>query len=167
MSIAKTADAFRTISEAASEIDVPQHVLRHWEEVFGQIRPMRRAGGRRYYRPADLDVLRGVRVLLYDARYTTKGVQKIFRDKGVRYMAELGRMAAEGQPIELAPLSPEDAEESVETAQADVSGSASPAPPADIHARLVSMLQRLERAQASLDDAIVAIEAIDLREESR
>ncbi|HPE31264.1 MAG TPA: MerR family transcriptional regulator, partial [Parvularculaceae bacterium] len=91
MAVAKSADAFRTISEAAEELDVPQHVLRHWEEVFGQIRPMRRAGGRRYYRPADIDVLRGVRVLLYDERYTTKGVQKIFKENGVKYIAELGR----------------------------------------------------------------------------
>ncbi|NJO35717.1 MAG: MerR family transcriptional regulator, partial [Rhodospirillales bacterium] len=74
--MAKSAEAFRTISEAAAELDVPQHVLRHWEDVFGQIRPMRRAGGRRYYRPVDIDILRGVRVLLYDERYTTKGVQK-------------------------------------------------------------------------------------------
>ncbi|MFN0025082.1 MAG: MerR family transcriptional regulator [Parvularculaceae bacterium] len=69
MALAKSAEAFRTISEASGELDVPQHVLRHWEDVFGQIRPMRRAGGRRYYRPVDIDVLRGVRALLYDARY--------------------------------------------------------------------------------------------------
>lgn len=110
MAVAKSADAFRTISEAAEELDVPQHVLRHWEEVFGQIRPMRRAGGRRYYRPADIDVLRGVRVLLYDERYTTKGVQKIFKENGVKYIAELGRLAAAGQSVALrAPLIDEDA----------------------------------------------------------
>jgi DNA-binding transcriptional MerR regulator len=171
MSIAKTADAFRTISEAAIELDVPQHVLRHWEEVFGQIRPMRRAGGRRYYRPADLDVLRGVRVLLYDVRYTTKGVQKIFRDKGVRYIAELGRMAAAGQPIELGPLPPDDQEDSAhapaEIAPSAVDGGEGVTLPSDVRARLVAMLQRLERAQASLDDAIVAIEAIDIRSDNR
>ncbi len=83
MALAKSQDDFRTISEASLELDVPQHVLRHWEDVFGQIRPMRRAGGRRYYRPVDLDVLRGVRALLSDARYSTRGVQKIFRDHGV------------------------------------------------------------------------------------
>ena len=103
MAVTKSAEAFRTISEAANELDVPQHVLRHWEEVFGQIRPMRRAGGRRYYRPIDIDVLRGVRVLLYDERYTTKGVQKIFKEHGVKYIAELGRLAAAGQAIELRP----------------------------------------------------------------
>ena len=92
----KSPDAFRTISEVASDLDVPQHVLRHWEEVFGQVRPMRRAGGRRYYRPLDIDLLRGIRVLLYDQRYTTKGVQKIFKDEGVRYVSELGRRAAAG-----------------------------------------------------------------------
>ena len=108
MAVAKSAEAFRTISEAAAELDVPQHVLRHWEEVFGQIRPMRRAGGRRYYRPVDLDVLRGVRVLLYDERYTTKGVQKIFKENGVKYIAEIGRMAAAGQAVELRPSLSED-----------------------------------------------------------
>ncbi len=108
MAVTKSSEAFRTISEAASELDVPQHVLRHWEEVFGQIRPMRRAGGRRYYRPVDIDILRGVRVLLYDERYTTKGVQKIFKEHGVKYIAELGRLAASGQSIELRPLLDED-----------------------------------------------------------
>lgn len=104
MAGAKSAEAFRTISEAASELDVPQHVLRHWEEVFGQIRPMRRAGGRRYYRPIDLDVLRGVRALLHDQGYTTKGVQKIFKENGVKYVAEIGRLAAAGEPIEIRPV---------------------------------------------------------------
>ncbi|HBK91491.1 MAG TPA: MerR family transcriptional regulator, partial [Parvularcula sp.] len=104
MALAKSQDAFRTISEASLELDVPQHVLRHWEDSFGQIRPMRRAGGRRYYRPVDLDVLRGVRALLYDARYSTRGVQKIFRDHGVKYVAELGRLAAAGQALNIAPV---------------------------------------------------------------
>lgn len=111
MAVTKSSEAFRTISEAARELDVPQHVLRHWEEVFGQIRPMRRAGGRRYYRPVDIDILRGVRVLLYDERYTTKGVQKIFKEHGVKYIAELGRLAASGQSIELRPLLDEDGDD--------------------------------------------------------
>ena len=108
MAVAKSAEAFRTISEAAKELDVPQHVLRHWEEVFGQIRPMRRAGGRRYYRPIDIDILRGVRVLLHDERYTTKGVQKIFKEQGVKYIAELGRLAAAGQSLDLRPIIDDD-----------------------------------------------------------
>ena len=89
--MAKSAEAFRTISEAAHELDVPQHVLRHWEEVFGQVRPMRRAGGRRYYRPMDIDLLRGIRILLYDQRYTTKGVQKIFKEQGIKFVLGLGQ----------------------------------------------------------------------------
>lgn len=166
MALAKAAEAFRTISEASSELDVPQHVLRHWEEVFGQIRPMRRAGGRRYYRPVDLDVLRGVRALLYTQRYTTKGVQKIFRDSGVKYVAEIGRMAAAGVPIELRPLINEEADDR----EAAVAPAAAPtSPSADLgelspamRAQLESILQRLERAQSALDDAVVAIEAIDV-----
>jgi len=99
--VAKSAEAFRTISEASKEVGVPQHVLRHWEDVFGNIRPMRRAGGRRYYRPLDIDLLRGVRVLLYDERYTTKGVQKIFKENGAKYIAELGRRVHAGDDVDL------------------------------------------------------------------
>jgi DNA-binding transcriptional MerR regulator len=165
MALAKSQDAFRTISEASLELDVPQHVLRHWEDVFGQIRPMRRAGGRRYYRPVDLDVLRGVRALLYDARYSTRGVQKIFRDHGVKYVAELGRLAAAGQPLNIAPIVNDDdveAEPQVPAATGDAAaadGGTAPSIPA--HERLIGLLQRLERAQIALDDAVVAIEAIE------
>jgi DNA-binding transcriptional MerR regulator len=168
MAVAKKAEAFRTISEASAELDVPQHVLRHWEEVFGQIRPMRRAGGRRYYRPIDIDVLRGVSALLYAQRYTTKGVQKIFRDNGVKYVAELGRMAAAGQPIELRPLTNEEVDdrETTEKAEAqaviDLTSADMEAMPAALRTKLESLLARLERAQQALDDAVVAIEAIDI-----
>jgi DNA-binding transcriptional MerR regulator len=87
----KSAEAFRTISEVANDLDVPQHVLRFWEGRFSQIRPVKRAGGRRYYRPDDIDLLRGIRALLYGDGLTIKGVQKILRDQGVRYVAEIGR----------------------------------------------------------------------------
>ena len=87
----KSPEAFRTISEVAVELDVPQHVLRFWEGRFAQIKPVKRAGGRRYYRPEDVDLLRGVRTLLYAEGFTIKGVQKVLRDRGVRYVAELGR----------------------------------------------------------------------------
>jgi DNA-binding transcriptional MerR regulator len=162
MALAKSQDAFRTISEASLELDVPQHVLRHWEDAFGQIRPMRRAGGRRYYRPVDLDVLRGVRALLYDARYSTRGVQKIFRDHGVKYVAELGRLAAAGQPLNIAPvLQDETAESDIESATtAAITDVEAPLVSAETRERLIALLQRLERAQATLDDAVVAIEAI-------
>lgn len=81
----KSATAFRTISEAATELDLPQHVLRFWESKFPQIRPMKRGGGRRYYRPEDMDLLRRIRSLLYEDGYTIKGVQKILRDPHARH----------------------------------------------------------------------------------
>lgn len=87
----KSAQAFRTISEVSLELDVPQHVLRFWESRFTQVRPVKRAGGRRYYRPEDVDLLRGIRALLYTDGMTIKGVQKILRDKGLRYVGEIGR----------------------------------------------------------------------------
>ncbi|MSP51611.1 MAG: MerR family transcriptional regulator [Alphaproteobacteria bacterium] len=78
---AKSPGAFRTISEVASELDVPQHVLRFWESKFNQVKPMKRGGGRRYYRPEDVDLLRRIRSLLYDEGYTIKGVQKVLKDR--------------------------------------------------------------------------------------
>src|SRR5580658_1976828 len=87
----KSPEAFRTISEVADLLDVPQHVLRFWETRFAHIKPTKRAGGRRFYRPEDVDLLRGIRALLYFEGYTIKGVQKILREKGVRFVAEIGR----------------------------------------------------------------------------
>jgi DNA-binding transcriptional MerR regulator len=81
--MSKAADAFRTISEVADDLEVPKHVLRFWEARFPQIKPMKRGGGRRYYRPADLDLLRGIRHLLHNEGYTIKGVQKILREQGL------------------------------------------------------------------------------------
>ncbi|MBV8976086.1 MAG: MerR family transcriptional regulator [Alphaproteobacteria bacterium] len=89
----KSPEAFRTISEVAAELDMPQHVLRFWESRFTQVRPIKRAGGRRYYRPEDVDLLRGIRTLLYREGYTIKGAQKVMREKGPRHVAELGRAA--------------------------------------------------------------------------
>jgi DNA-binding transcriptional MerR regulator len=83
----KSADAFRTISEAASELGLPQHVLRFWETRFPQIKPMKRAGGRRYYRPQDLQLLHGIKHLLYAEGFTIKGVQKILKEQGARVVA--------------------------------------------------------------------------------
>jgi len=87
----KSPEAFRTISEVAEMLDIPQHVLRFWESRFSHIKPIKRAGGRRFYRPEDVDLLRGIRTLLYHEGYTIKGVQKILREKGARYAAEVGR----------------------------------------------------------------------------
>jgi DNA-binding transcriptional MerR regulator len=83
----KAPDAFRTISEAADDLDLPQHVLRFWETRFPQIKPLKRGGGRRYYRPDDLAFLRGLKRLLHDERYTIKGVQKIIKEQGVKAIA--------------------------------------------------------------------------------
>jgi DNA-binding transcriptional MerR regulator len=80
----KSAEAFRTISEVASDLEVPQHVLRFWETKFNQVRPMKRGGGRRYYRPEDVSLLRNIRSLLYDDGYTIKGVQKLLREGGLK-----------------------------------------------------------------------------------
>ncbi len=94
----KAPDAFRTISEVAEEIEVPQHVLRFWESRFTQIRPMKRGGGRRYYRPDDVDLLRGVRHLLYGEGYTIRGVQRILRDEGPSFVQNVWRAGAELPP---------------------------------------------------------------------
>ena len=97
----KSASAFRTISEVAGELDVPPHVLRFWESKFNQIRPLKRGGGRRYYRPEDIDLLRCIRELLYTDGYTIKGVQKLLRDGGIK-----GLMRGAALP----PPAPKDAE---------------------------------------------------------
>jgi DNA-binding transcriptional MerR regulator len=81
---AKSAEAFRTISEVAEELEVPQHVLRFWESRFPQVRPLKRAGGRRYYRPDDVALLRRIRQCLYDQGYTIKGVQKLLREGALK-----------------------------------------------------------------------------------
>jgi len=96
----KAPDAFRTISEVAEEINVPQHVLRFWESRFAQIRPMKRGGGRRYYRPDDVDLLRGVRHLLYGEGYTIRGVQRILREAGITFVQNVWRPGAELPPPE-------------------------------------------------------------------
>ena len=102
----KAPDAFRTISEVADELDVPQHVLRFWESRFPQIRPMKRAGGRRYYRPDDVDLLRGIRHLLYGEGYTIRGVQRILREQGPKFVQAVwqpGAAQPQAGPSEEAP----------------------------------------------------------------
>jgi DNA-binding transcriptional MerR regulator len=90
----KAPDAFRTISEVADELELPQHVLRFWETRFSQIRPMKRGGGRRYYRPEDVDLLRGIRHLLYGEGYTIRGVQRILKDHGTRFVQSVWQAGA-------------------------------------------------------------------------
>ncbi len=101
----KSAEAFRTISEVATTLDVPQHVLRFWESKFSQVRPLKRGGGRRYYRPEDVELLQTIRGLLYDDGYTIKGVQKLLRDGAVKPKRRAGKAAA-GAAVETAPATP-------------------------------------------------------------
>jgi DNA-binding transcriptional MerR regulator len=140
--VAKAPDAFRTISEVASELNVPQHVLRFWESRFAQIRPVKRAGGRRYYRPDDVELLRGIRALLYTDGYTIKGVQKILREQGVRYVADAGRQEPRARGKRVPP--PETPEEPryarariarVQEAHADLLSGAEEKPKLDAPAR--------------------------------
>jgi len=98
----KSPEAFRTISEVAGILDVPQHVLRFWESKFSQVKPMKRGGGRRYYRPEDIALLQGIRRLLYGEGYTIKGVQKILRDHGARHVAQ--GLGGGGPAVDRAPI---------------------------------------------------------------
>jgi DNA-binding transcriptional MerR regulator len=102
--VSKSPDAFRTISEVADDLDLPQHVLRFWETRFAQIRPMKRGGGRRYYRPDDVDLLRGIRHLLYGEGYTIRGVQRILKEQGPRFVVGAGR----GEELSLPAREPAD-----------------------------------------------------------
>ena len=90
----KAPDAFRTISEVADDLDIPQHVLRFWETRFAQIKPMKRSGGRRYYRPDDVDLLKGIRRLLYGEGYTIRGVQRILKEHGIKSVQSLADSSA-------------------------------------------------------------------------
>ena len=94
----KAPDAFRTISEVADELDLPQHVLRFWESRFHEIKPMKRGGGRRYYRPDDIDLLRGIRHLLYGEGYTIRGVQRILREQGAKFVQAVWQEGAPQPP---------------------------------------------------------------------
>jgi DNA-binding transcriptional MerR regulator len=140
--VAKGPEAFRTISEAADELSVPQHVLRFWETKFTFIRPMKRAGGRRFYRPADIAVLRGVRRLLHDEGYTIKGVQRLHREQGLKRLVAAGEGAPTAAPA--GPAAPPAAAAlpagaSVETVGRD---------------RLAAILQDLEAARRRLDEVL-------------
>jgi len=137
--MAKGPEAFRTISEAADELHVPQHVLRFWETKFSFIKPMKRAGGRRFYRPADIAVLRGVRRLLHDEGYTIKGVQKLHREQGLR------RLVAAGEGASQVP-----AERGWEPT-ASPAAPAAPAKPKGDASPLLEALRDLETAKARLD----------------
>jgi DNA-binding transcriptional MerR regulator len=141
----KSPDAFRTISEVAEELDVPQHVLRFWETRFSQIRPLKRGGGRRYYRPDDVDLLKGIRHLLYGEGYTIRGVQRILKAEGARFVQAVGR----GEQSIVAPGTPEPADHDPETAseaEEDTDLEPPPAPEPSVAGR------HLERLRDALDE---------------
>lgn len=164
----KAADAFRTISEVAESLDIPKHVLRFWELRFPQIKPMKRGGGRRYYRPADVELLRGIRNLLHAEGYTIKGVQKILREQGVEHVKAAGRgEGVEHTPDaerELPPLPSNSAgirsvrkgaggvEPSVarSTREQPASGEPAAAPPAALRPVLDRLLGELQACRATL-----------------
>ena len=137
--MAKGPEAFRTISEAADELGVPQHVLRFWETKFSFIRPMKRAGGRRFYRPQDIHVLSGVRRLLHDEGYTIKGVQRLHRELGIKRLILAGGRQAEApapaaeQALASPRIASSQAREALEEALADLEA---------VKARLDSLLAR-------------------------
>lgn len=101
----KSREAFRTISEVSDWLETPAHVLRFWESKFTQVKPVKRAGGRRYYRPEDMALLGGIKVLLHEQGMTIKGVQKMLREKGTRHVAALGPqpLSEGGEWIDLEP----------------------------------------------------------------
>lgn len=116
----KSPDAFRTISEAAEELDLPQHVLRFWETRFSQIKPLKRGGGRRYYRPDDVQLLKGIRHLLYDQGFTIKGVQRILKEQGAKHVVAIGDIGS------IRPIAPQPAHEAeiVDFVELDADGPA-------------------------------------------
>lgn len=146
--MAKGPEAFRTISEAADELGVPQHVLRFWETKFSFIRPMKRAGGRRFYRPQDLMVLRGVRALLHEDGYTIKGVQRLHKEQGIRRLLAAAHGGEGAGPHDEVPFDEgmidQGAEAALEAGPMDT----------DAERRLREALQALEAAKARLKRAL-------------
>lgn len=138
--MSKGPQAFRTISEASEALGVPQHVLRFWETKFTFVQPMKRAGGRRFYRPQDLAVLRGVRRLLHEEGYTIKGVQKLHREHGLK------RLIAAGDPQAAAAFEGED--------QAAGAPPAAPGGEGLDQVRLRALLAEVEAARRRLDAAL-------------
>lgn len=130
----KSPDAFRTISEVADDLDIPQHVLRFWETRFSQIKPLKRGGGRRYYRPDDVVLLKGIRRLLYGEGYTIKGLQRILKEQGPRHVQAIGRGAPVGPQAAFDQAAPAGHAATHAAARANASAPADRAPnPASAH----------------------------------
>lgn len=151
--MSKSPDAFRTISEVARDLELPQHVLRFWETRFNQIKPMKRGGGRRYYRPEDVELLRGIRYLLYSEGYTIKGVQRILKEHGNKFVASVGDGSVNLASIAAADQEPEQQAVTVSDVIAD---RAPPArsnsnTPASTQARLKDVLGELLECKRLLD----------------
>ena len=148
--LSKSPLAFRTISEAADEIGVPQHVLRFWETKFSFLRPMKRAGGRRFYRPQDVAVLRGVKALLYAQGYKIEGVQKLYRQNGLKRLVEAGGPSPEADlPLDDDVFDDVGLEQDADAAPAP-NGGLSP----ETRARLKRALDEVETAKARLDSLL-------------
>lgn len=143
----KSAAAFRTISEVATDLDIPAHVLRFWESKFAQVKPLKRGGGRRYYRPEDIELLRGIRELLYTDGYTIKGVQKLLREGGVKQI--LAEQSGQASP---AVAQASDNKAAVQQSVQDPSTQAVAAPEAGAvdRAALRQVLGELEDMRATL-----------------
>jgi DNA-binding transcriptional MerR regulator len=173
----KAPDAFRTISEVADDLDIPQHVLRFWETRFPQIKPMKRSGGRRYYRPDDVDLLRGIRRLLYGEGYTIRGVQRILKEHGIKAVQGLvdgsTALPAFAAPADEAMRGHAGDEEALEggaeqeeaapgpTLSISRATVAPPAPPANNAARPEARKLDLARLEAALQDLIACRQLLD------
>jgi DNA-binding transcriptional MerR regulator len=172
----KAPDAFRTISEVADDLDIPQHVLRFWETRFPQIKPMKRSGGRRYYRPEDVDLLRGIRRLLYGEGYTIRGVQRILKEHGVKAVQGLvdgstalpafgapGDEAMRGHAGDEEALEPGAEEEAAPGQALSLSrpNAAPPAAPANTAARPEARKLDLARLEAALQDLLACRQLLD------
>ena len=160
MSVSKSPDAFRTISEVADDLGVPQHVLRFWESKFSQVKPLKRGGGRRYYRPNDVDLLKGIQHLLHEEGYTIRGVQKVFRKEGVRFVTAIGRGGEldRGVVAETVPAAEPIEQASAEPQQLSLVPSARIALSADEHAALTSRLDTLMSLKTHLRATLEARE---------
>lgn len=150
----KAPDAYRTISEVAEELNLPQHVLRFWETRFSQIKPLKRGGGRRYYRPDDIDLLRGIRILLYAEGYTIRGVQRIIKENGVKAIQLLGRGEGPvppqkpGGPDVVGPGESEDDATSAAGRNVPGFGAGAPSSPPPLRTGLMSLLPGVFRDRA-------------------
>lgn len=155
----KGPDAFRTISEVADDLGLPQHVLRFWESRFPQIKPVKRGGGRRYYRPNDVELLRGVKQLLYGEGYTIRGVQRILREQGGRRLAQAAGRAGQATADD----GPETAAQHLgpEIWAAGRRAEPSFAPPEDLKPDVSPYPPRRESVEPSVESAATAIEPLD------